>query len=300
MYRIWRSRFQNHFGKPGMRQLASAVFGGVGVMSIRKIVALEVSFLLLAVFANAASRSNIMQIKILDSVTRAVSGDNNGVPLNCDQLTFDAYCRSTSTVPLVSTLLVQEGDAPPFRISCTMESRYSRCTPLPKGAIFDAKRDKHGITVYYVDDKGKERNQLYRLVDTGGNVPPPATMAAVATQPTPAAVGPGVQAAPVATRPQSSPSNSPQSGSNAAPPGPGWVQVVNPEKVRCNFSSTPAGAEITVDGKYVGNTPSEIGLITGNHVVVISLPGFGEWKRELTVAADSAVNVAAKLQKVQP
>ena len=135
-------------------------------MSIPKIAALEVSFLLLAVFANAASRSNIMQIKILDSVTRAVSGDNNGVPLNCDQLTFDAYCRSTSTVPLVSTLLVQEGDAPPFRISCTMESRYSRCTPLPKGAIFDAKRDKHGITVYYVDDKGKERNQLYRLLQS--------------------------------------------------------------------------------------------------------------------------------------
>lgn len=268
-------------------------------MSIPKIAALEVSFLLLAVFANAASRSNIMQLKVLDSVTRAVTGnDNNGVPMNCDQLTFDAYCRSTSTVPLVSTLVVQEGDAPPFRISCTMESRYSRCTPLPKGAVFDARRSKHGITIYYVDDKGKERNQLYRLVDTGGNVRAPATMAAVATQPTPAAAGTAVQAqaAPVTTRPQSSPSQS----SNATPPGPGWVQVVNPEKVSCNFSSTPAGAEITVDGKYVGNTPSEIGLITGNHVVVISLPGFAEWKRELTVAADSAVNVTANLQKAQP
>jgi hypothetical protein len=272
-------------------------------MSIRKI-ALEVSFLLLAVFANAASRSNIMQLKILESVTRAASSDNdnNGVPLNCEQLTFDAYCRSTSTVPLISTLLVQDGDTPPFRISCTMESRYSRCTPLPKGAVFDARRDKHGITIYYVDDKGKERSQLYRLVNAGGNAGPPAAMAAVARQPTPAAVGIAVQAqaAPVVARPQSSPSNSPQSAPSAVPPGPGWVQVVNPEKVRCNFSSTPAGAEITVDGKYVGNTPSEIGLITGNHVVVISLPGFAEWKRELTVAADSAVNVTANLQKAQP
>jgi hypothetical protein len=70
--------------------------------------------------------------------------------------------------------------------------------------------------------------------------------------------------------------------------------------VKCNFSSTPAGAEISVDWRYVGNTPSEIGLSTGTHVVVISMPGFAEWKRELTVGPDSAVNVTANLQKAQP
>jgi len=30
------------------------------------------------------------------------------------------------------------------------------------------------------------------------------------------------------------------------------------------------------------------------------MQGFDEWKRELTVAADSAVNVTANLQKTQP
>ena len=55
------------------------------------------------------------------------------------------------------------------------------------------------------------------------------------------------------------------------------------EKVKCNFTSTPAGAEITLDGKYVGSTPSEIELVTGTHVVVFSMPGFTQWKRELTV-----------------
>jgi len=39
---------------------------------------------------------------------RALTPDNNGVPQNCEQLTFDAYCRSTTNVPLLSTLLVQE------------------------------------------------------------------------------------------------------------------------------------------------------------------------------------------------
>ena len=66
------------------------------------------------------------------------------------------------------------------------------------------------------------------------------------------------------------------------------------------FRSTPSGADITVDGRYVGNTPSEIGLSTGAHVVVLSMSGFAQWKRELTVEADSVVNVTASLQKTQP
>jgi hypothetical protein len=71
-------------------------------------------------------------------------------------------------------------------------------------------------------------------------------------------------------------------------------------KVKCNFTSTPAGAEITVDGSYVGNTPSEIGVTTGTHEIVLSLAGFAEWKRELVVAPDSGiVSVTASLQKTQ-
>jgi len=121
-------------------------------MSTHKIAALQAGLLLVAMFAHATSRSNAIRIKVLDSETRSVVSDNNGVPLNCDQLTFDAYCRSTSTAPLVNTLLVQEGDEPPFRIRCTAESKYSRCVPLPKGVTFDARREKRGITVYYVDE----------------------------------------------------------------------------------------------------------------------------------------------------
>jgi len=132
-------------------------------MSMRKIAALLASLLLVAVLANAASQKDTIRIKVLDSVTRALAPDNNGVPQNCEQLTFDAYCRSTTNVPLLSTLLVQEDNQPPFRISCTVESKYSRCVPLAKGESFDARREKHGLTVFYVDDKGKERKQLYTL-----------------------------------------------------------------------------------------------------------------------------------------
>lgn len=81
---------------------------------------------------------------------------------------------------------------------------------------------------------------------------------------------------------------------------PESAQEIAPEKVKCNFNSTPSGADIAIDGRYVGSTPSEIGVKPGTHVVVISMPGFAEWKRELTVAAESLVNVTASLQKAQP
>jgi hypothetical protein len=256
---------------------------------MRRIAAVQAGVLLAGLFlmpmlASAASQKDTVRITVLDSVTRASTADNNnGVPLNCEQLTFDAYCRSTTNVPMISTLLVQEDNEPPFRISCTIESRYSRCIPLPKGESFDARKEKHGITVYYVDDKGKERKQLYALVDAAGKAGAPAAAAAVAAQP-----------APGATAPRQS------SAAPPAAPSAGSLQATPPEKlekVKCDFSSTPTGADITLDGKYVGSTPSEIAITTGEHVVLFSMPGFTQWKRELTVLPGSVLTVSAILQK---
>jgi hypothetical protein len=193
-------------------------------------------------------------------------------------------------------LLVQEGNEQPFRISCTIESRFSRCTPLPKGASFEAKRGKKGVTLYYIDDKGRARSQLYKLVDGGSKTSSTATAVAVATPPVPATTDTAEQ---TSVAPAQHPSVAVQKAPASAPLPP-LSQPAPREKVKCNFSSTPPGAEISVDWRYVGNTPSEIGLSAGTHVIVISTPGFAEWKRELTVASDSEVNVTAILQKTQP
>jgi hypothetical protein len=255
-------------------------------MSMPRIAPLLAGLLLAAVWANAAPQKDTVRITVLDSVTQALTPDNNGVPQNCEQLTFDAYCRSTTNVPLLSTLLVQEDNQPPFRISCTVQSKYSRCVPLAKGESFDAKKEKHGLDVYYVDDRGKTRKQFYTLVGNG-KAGPPLAAAAVATPPAPAAAAPR----------QSSPVVPPASPTVAA-------EQVSPqkvsEKVKCNFSSTPPGAEITVDGNYLGSTPSEIPLSTGTHVVIVSMPGFTQWKRELTVSPGAELTIAAVLQKEQP
>jgi hypothetical protein len=67
--------------------------------------------------------------------------------------------------------------------------------------------------------------------------------------------------------------------------------------VKCNFTSTPSGAEITLDGKYVGNTPSIISLGPGAHTISFSLPGFVPWTRNLTMSPGSELTVSATLQK---
>lgn len=289
---------------------------------------LSLAFLFMPIFANAAW-DRPLRIKVLDSEIRSVAFDDNGVPINCEQITFDAYCRSSRTARLMNILLVQEDNGTQLRVTCTADSKFSRCTPLPVGDSYDAKLEKNGITIAYIDDKGKERKQLYTLVDPAekkksrrarvfapfGSAPPATTTTATAaTAPAvaaPSGASPAAaesagwhQVAPAAAPAQTTVAPVSSQAPATAPAQGGLAQKTTGQatgpKVRCNFSSTPPGADITIDGSYVGNTPSEISLTTGKHVVMIAMVGFGEWKRELTVASDSVVNVTAALQPAQP
>jgi hypothetical protein len=245
-------------------------------MKQRRIAILQVGLLLVSLFANAAVRNGTIRIKVLDSETRSLNVNDSGVPKNCDPTNYDAYCHSSKTSEVINTLLVQEGDGPPFRITCTIDSKWSRCIPLPKGESFDARKEKHGLTLYYLDDNGKQRKQLYTYVAGSEKSNPVEPTTASAPQPRPA---------PTENTGQVSKRDTGGEGSRAV--------------VKCSFSSTPSGAEITLDGRYVGSTPSVLNVNVGSHLVIVSLPGFAEWKRELKVASGSELTVNAVLEKVQ-
>jgi hypothetical protein len=53
------------------------------------------------------------------------------------------------------------------------------------------------------------------------------------------------------------------------------------------FSSETIGAEIYIDGKFVGDTPSTISLVSGTHQIVIKANGKKDWKREIEVMKGS-------------
>lgn len=66
---------------------------------------------------------------------------------------------------------------------------------------------------------------------------------------------------------------------------------------RLSVSSTPAGADIELDGSFVGNTPSEISIAEGDHTIQVTKPGFKSWERNLKVTAGSTVRLEAELEK---
>jgi hypothetical protein len=48
--------------------------------------------------------------------------------------------------------------------------------------------------------------------------------------------------------------------------------------------STPTGAEIFLDHKFVGNTPFSTIVGTGQHLISVKKDGFKEWEREITLS----------------
>lgn len=55
------------------------------------------------------------------------------------------------------------------------------------------------------------------------------------------------------------------------------------ERAAAAISSTPAGADIDVDGSFVGNTPSTIDLLVGPHVVTVTKSGYRPFQRRINI-----------------
>jgi PEGA domain len=62
------------------------------------------------------------------------------------------------------------------------------------------------------------------------------------------------------------------------------------------LSSDTNGAEIYIDGKFVGDTPSTISLASGTHQIAIKANGKKDWKREIEVMKDSQATLHPVLE----
>jgi hypothetical protein len=61
--------------------------------------------------------------------------------------------------------------------------------------------------------------------------------------------------------------------------------------------SNPVGAEVTIDEAFMGNAPAKLRLKAGKHTIKVSMAGYKDWTREMTVMSGSEVNLAATLEK---
>ncbi len=64
---------------------------------------------------------------------------------------------------------------------------------------------------------------------------------------------------------------------------------------RVMVSSEPAGADIYVDGNFMGNTPSLIELPEGSHTVRVEARGQKPWSRAVSLTSGSKVTLQAVL-----
>ena len=82
---------------------------------------------------------------------------------------------------------------------------------------------------------------------------------------------------------------------NPPAPAPPVQQAAATSMTKLSIASTPAGADIEVDGGFVGNTPSTIEVALGDHTITVSKSGFKSWERKLKVTGGS-VNLTAELE----
>jgi hypothetical protein len=86
-----------------------------------------------------------------------------------------------------------------------------------------------------------------------------------------------------------------QPTTDSAPTQSGGGLSTTPSTV--NIKSTPDGAEITVDEKFIGSTPSSLRLAAGDHRIKLEKSGFKAWERTLTVGIGATTTLDATLEK---
>jgi general secretion pathway protein A len=73
----------------------------------------------------------------------------------------------------------------------------------------------------------------------------------------------------------------------------------NPVAASLNIDSNPRGADIEIDGAFVGNTPSTVSIAKGSHQIAARKKGFASWTRNLNVTGGS-IHLNAELEKESP
>jgi hypothetical protein len=60
-------------------------------------------------------------------------------------------------------------------------------------------------------------------------------------------------------------------------------------------ASTPPGADIELDGAFVGNSPSTITVTAGDHTITLKKSGFTSWEKKIQVSGGK-IQISAELQ----
>lgn len=95
---------------------------------------------------------------------------------------------------------------------------------------------------------------------------------------------------------QQPPSPAQQAQTNPQPSGaPANSASQTSNDAQLEATSTPTGADVELDGSFVGNTPSNIGVSPGDHTITMKKNGYKIWEKKIKVSSGK-VNISADLE----
>ena len=86
---------------------------------------------------------------------------------------------------------------------------------------------------------------------------------------------------------------------NTATPEPVPAPHVSGNLVPVHIESSPSGAEIWIDGEFIGSTNLTYAVAPGKRVIEIRRAGFEMWRRELAVRENTPTRVRVDLTPIR-
>lgn len=71
------------------------------------------------------------------------------------------------------------------------------------------------------------------------------------------------------------------------------------KKASLNIGSNQPGADVDIDGSFVGSTPSTIQLEMGDHEITVHKKGFQDWRRKIKITGGN-ISISADLDPLTP
>lgn len=75
-------------------------------------------------------------------------------------------------------------------------------------------------------------------------------------------------------------------------------ETATPSTAKLTISSNPPGADIEVDGVFLGNTPSDVTVVEGQRVVRVTKRGFKPYERTILAQPNGAQRIAVELDPI--
>jgi len=92
-----------------------------------------------------------------------------------------------------------------------------------------------------------------------------------------------------------SPAEQAQTNTSSGVPPSSVSQAQGSNDAQLEVTSTPSGADVELDGSFVGNTPSSIGVSAGDHTISVKKSGYTFWERKIKVSSGN-VKISAELE----